>query len=118
MMEAIKESGIFGLLLLINGIFLLGVIIYFLIKAFGKNTEEKKRDVNLVVYLGLLALAIGLLGTTTGFYNAAGAISQASEISISVIWEGVRSALSSLMLGLEFFTIALISWLLFSRRLK
>jgi uncharacterized membrane protein len=117
-MEMIKESGLFGWLLLINGIILIGAIIYFIIKAFGRNKNEKKHDINLIIYLGLLAFAIGMLGTTTGFYFAAGAISQASEISMSVIWAGVRSALSSLMLGLEFFTIALISWLLFRSRLK
>ena len=118
MMEAIKESGLFGWLLFINGITLIGAIIYFITKAFGKNKSEKRYDVNLIIYLGLLAFAIGLLGTTTGFYFAAGAISQASEISIPVVWSGVHSALSSLMLGLEFFTIALIAWLLFRNRLK
>ena len=117
-MEVIKESGLFGWLLLINGIVLIGAIIYFIIKAVGKNKNGKRYDVNLVIYLGLLAFAIGLLGTTTGFYFAAGAISRASEISMPVVWAGVRSALSSLMLGLEFFTIALISWLLFRSRLK
>jgi hypothetical protein len=118
MFDAIKESGLFGWLLIINGIFLLGSIIYFIIKAFGKTKSEKGYDVNLVIYLGLLAFAIGLLGTTTGFYFAAGAISHAQEISLSVVWAGVRSALSSLMLGLEFFTAALIAWLLFRSRLK
>ena len=118
MFEAIKESGLFGWLLLINGIVLLGAIIYFIIKSFGKTKNEKRYDVNLVIYLGLLAFAIGLLGTTTGFYFAAGAISHASEISMSVVWAGVRSALSSLMLGLEFFTVALIAWLLFRSRLR
>ena len=117
-MEVIKESGLFGWLLLINGIVLIGAIIYFIIKAVGKNKNGKRYDVNLVIYLGLLAFAIGLLGTTTGFYFAAGAISRASEISMSVVWAGVRSALSSLMLGLEFFTAALIAWLLFRSRLK
>jgi len=80
------------------------------------NVEKAKEYLNMVVRAGILAAAIGFVGTISGWYSAIEIIAAATEISPTVIMEGFNISLSSTILGFEIFIISGIVW--FVLRLK
>ena len=58
--------------------------------------------------IGIIALAVGVLGTLIGFYVAAADISKAGAIHPSIIWEGLRIAVITLIYGLEIYLVSLV----------
>jgi biopolymer transport protein ExbB/TolQ len=56
-------------------------------------------------------VVVGLLGTFTGIYLAAGVIEQAAAVSPAVIWSGIRVALTTTLFGLFVFCVASLMWL-------
>jgi biopolymer transport protein ExbB/TolQ len=67
--------------------------------------------VDAVLFWGAWVLVVGLLGTFTGIYLAAGAIERAPAINPAMIWGGVRVALTTTVSGFVVFAIAALLWL-------
>jgi biopolymer transport protein ExbB/TolQ len=67
--------------------------------------------VDAVLFWGVWVLVIGLLGTFTGIYQAAGAIERAPAINPAMIWGGVRVALTTTLAGFLVFAVAALLWL-------
>jgi biopolymer transport protein ExbB len=69
-----------------------------------------------LLWTGILSEAVGVLGTVTGMYNAASAISRAGDVSPGIVWQGIHIALSTTILGLIIFVFCTIIWLVFRSR--
>ncbi len=67
--------------------------------------------IDAVLFWGVWVVVVGLLGTFTGIYLAAGAIEQAAAVSPAVIWSGIRIALTTTLFGLLVFCVAALMWL-------
>ena len=67
--------------------------------------------IDAVLFWGVWVVVVGLLGTFTGIYLAAGVIEQAAAVSPAVIWSGIRVALTTTLFGLFVFCVASLMWL-------
>lgn len=66
--------------------------------------------IDAVLFWGGYAAVLGVLGTLMGMSQAASAISRASEIDPSIVWMGIRIALSTTIYGLLVLAVALLLW--------
>ena len=67
--------------------------------------------IDAVLFWGVWVVVVGLLGTFTGIYLAAGVIEQAAAVSPAVIWSGIRVALTTTLFGIFVFCVASLMWL-------
>jgi hypothetical protein len=63
-----------------------------------------------VVFWGGFALIAGILGTLVGFSQMARAVERFGEVSPSMLWGGVRVALTTTIAGCMTFVLALCAW--------
>lgn len=120
-MQFFMQGGPFMWLILLFMIIAIIFIAKSTVKIFGKGDYDKKiveNNLNTALWMGFLSSAIGLLGTATGFYHAAGAIGRATEISAFVIWGGIQVALTTLIFGLWIYIFTVIVVLLLKAKLK
>ncbi len=75
-----------------------------------KNSEINKKHLDLLLFLGSFALVFGIFGQILGFYQAAGAIQKAGEISPSLIWGGFRVSLIAPIMGFVVLLVSAIFW--------
>ncbi|MFC2135362.1 MotA/TolQ/ExbB proton channel family protein [Bacteroidota bacterium] len=120
-MQFFMQGGIFMWVIL----FFLLVDIFYIIKGaksiFSSGDTDKTaadNDLNIALWMGIISGVIGLLGTMLGFYYAAGAISNATDISVAIVWGGVRIALTSFIFGLWIFILTAIVVILLKAKLK
>jgi len=66
--------------------------------------------IDAIVFWGGYAVVLGVLGTLVGVSMAAQAISMAGEISTTLVWQGIRIALSTTIYGLLVFAVSLLVW--------
>ena len=75
-----------------------------------KNAEINKKHLDLIIFLGSFALIYGIFGQVLGFYEAAGAIQNAGEISPSLVWGGFKVSLIAPIMGFIVFLVSSIMW--------
>jgi hypothetical protein len=75
-----------------------------------KGSEINLKSVDVIIFAGSFALIYGMFGQVLGFYQAAGAIQQAQEISPSIIWGGFRVSLIAPIMGFVVLFISGIMW--------
>jgi biopolymer transport protein ExbB/TolQ len=66
---------------------------------------------NVILVWGALNAVLGVLGSAVGISLAAGAIENAASISPPLLMGGLKVALSTTVLGMLLFALALVSWL-------
>ncbi len=118
-MGLITDGGTFGWLLLILIILAVVFSIINAVRLWGKNELPKnvvEGGLMNLLWTGILSEAVGVLGTVTGIYNAASAISRAGDVSPRIVWQGIHIALSTTILGLIIFVFCTIIWLVFRSR--
>ena len=76
-----------------------------------RSVPPTRAGVNAILYWGVLAALVGVLGTMVGFSQVAGFIAGASQISPSLVWGGVKVALSTAIAGFTLLTLAGLIWL-------
>ncbi|WP_420438198.1 hypothetical protein [Candidatus Palauibacter sp.] len=64
-----------------------------------------------ILILGALAACLGVLGSLVGVWLAAEAISQAGEVSPSLLWSGIQVTLGSSIVGFLILGLASVAWL-------
>ena len=64
-----------------------------------------------VLVWGVLAAAVGVLGTVVGIAIAAQFIEQADAVRANLVWGGIRVALGSTIVGMLLLGFASIAWL-------
>jgi len=113
MMEFFKQGGFFMWPILVISI-VIGVLAVW---AFVRTRDLDGPDavvetgIDAVLFWGVWVVVVGLLGTFTGIYLAAGVIEQAAAVSPAVIWSGIRIALTTTLFGLLVFCVAALMWL-------
>jgi uncharacterized membrane protein YjfL (UPF0719 family) len=109
-MAFIKEGGMwFTLPILIMGIVNLVLFIYLVMEKANKKDAQRKR-IDLILFLGSFAFIMGIFGQVLGFYQAASAIQEASEIAPSLIWGGVKVSLIAPIMGFVVLLCSSIFW--------
>ncbi len=112
-MEFFKQGGFFMWPILLISI-VIGVLAVW---AFVRTRDLDGPDavvetgIDAVLFWGVWVVVVGLLGTFTGIYLAAGVIEQAAAVSPAVIWSGIRVALTTTLFGLFVFCVASLMWL-------
>lgn len=113
MMEFFRQGGLFMWPILVISI-VIGVLAVW---AFVRTRDLDGPDavvetgIDAVLFWGVWVVVVGLLGTFTGIYLAAGVIEQAAAVSPAVIWSGIRVALTTTLFGLFVFCVAALMWL-------
>jgi len=113
MMEFFKQGGFFMWPILFIPI-VIGVLAVW---AFVRTRDLDGPDavvetgIDAVLFWGVWVVVVGLLGTFTGIYLAAGVIEQAAAVSPAVIWSGIRVALTTTLFGIFVFCVASLMWL-------
>lgn len=118
-MELITKGGTFGWLLLILIILAVIFSVISAVRLWGNSNPPKnvvEGGLMNLLWTGILSEAVGVLGTVTGLYNAASAISRASDVSPMIVWSGIHVALSTTLLGIGIFVICTIIWMVFRTR--
>lgn len=69
-----------------------------------------EKGLHAILFWGIVALLVGVLGQHTGMYNALSVISRASELSPQVIAMGLAQAISTTIFGLLILIVAAIAW--------
>jgi hypothetical protein len=67
--------------------------------------------IDAILFWGVWAAVVGLLGTFFGIYQAAGAIEGAGAINPAIIWGGIKVALTTTVFGLLVFVVAALLWM-------
>lgn len=113
MSEFIRQGGFFMWPILVIAILIVGLAAW----AFLRMRRVEGPDVLLetgidaVLFWGVWVVVVGLLGTFGGIYQAAGAIEQAGTAPASLVWGGIKVALTTTLLGLLVFSLAALMWL-------
>jgi biopolymer transport protein ExbB/TolQ len=113
MVDFFQQGGFFMWPILIASI----VILWLTIRTWSRTRDLDGPDavvetgVDAVLFWGVWVLVVGLLGTFTGIYQAAGAIERAPAISPAMIWGGVRVALTTTVAGFLVLTVTALLWL-------
>jgi len=69
-----------------------------------------KAWIDTVLFWGGFALIAGVLGTFVGFILAAQSVAQAGGVEISLVWYGMKVALSSSAVGALILALAALAW--------
>ncbi len=113
MMEFFKQGGFFmwPILLIAIAIGVLAVWAFVRTRDLDGPDAVVETGIDAVLFWGVWVVVVGLLGTFTGIYLAAGVIEQAAAVSPAVIWSGIRVALTTTLFGLFVFCVASLMWL-------
>jgi len=74
--------------------------------------------VHAILFWGVIALVIGVLGQSTGLYNALTAISRASEISPHIVAQGIAQSFTTTLAGFMILLGSAIAWLVLVHRYR
>jgi hypothetical protein len=75
------------------------------------NTGQTKRQVGLVLHLGVFAFILGILAQTLGLFQAMNAIQHAGDISPALLAGGLRLSFITTIYGLLILTISFLAWM-------
>lgn len=84
----------------------------------GLTKIQLESGVNAILFWGGISAVIGLLGSFSGIFIAAGYLAKASDISPAIVWAGIQVALITTIFGLIIFIIAGILWFILRSRYK
>ncbi len=108
MTQLYLESGMYGNLLLLMLIASIIFVILTARKVFaGKNVGITiiKEDIETIFRVGILCAGTGFLGTIHGLYQAMDVISKSAAISPQIVFQGIKVALGTTVIGFIIFVI-------------
>jgi hypothetical protein len=108
MMDFIREGG-FMMHPIIAGTLLAGVSA---VKAAGalRRGRGGQSAADGVIFWGGFAMLLGVLGTIVGFSQIARVVERAGQVEPTLLWGGVRVALTTVIAGSLVFVLALFTW--------
>lgn len=118
MMELMYQGGYMMWVILAASLLILGLATWAGVrtaKLSGPNAVVETA-IDAVLFWGVWVVVIGLLGTFVGIYQAASALeliggAQAGPASASLIWGGIKVALTTTVFGLLVFSVAALLWM-------
>ncbi len=109
MIEFLREGGFMMWFVVAAFVFVIVTTVN-AIRAIRTSRAAARGTVDAVLFWGIFALLVGFLGTVVGVSQAARFIEQAPMISASMIWGGIRVALTTTIAGCVTFGVALCAW--------
>src|SRR5690606_21547170 len=102
MMELMREGGYMMWLILAHGLLILGLGAWAGVRTgrVARRNVVVETAIDAILFWGVWAAVIGLLGTFVGIYQAAGVLEQFGGASAELIWGGIRVALTTTVFGL------------------
>jgi len=79
---------------------------------------ELERGLHAILFWGIVAAVLGLLGSFTGIYNAMSVIVRASAISPRMVMLGFQESLTTTLFGLVLLLASSIAWFFLYRRFR
>ncbi len=112
MTDYIAAGGYMMYPLVVVGVLTLGLAAWsaYRLPAVSGPDPVLETGIDATLFWGGWALLLGLLGTFVGVYQAAGAIEAAGDVSASLVWGGIKVALTTTLFGLMIFTVAALLW--------
>ena len=85
----------------------------------GGNDEARlEKGLHAILFWGVISAVLGILGQTSGIYNALNAISAATEISPKICAMGFAESFTTTIYGLVVLIISAITWFILFNRFK
>ena len=112
-MELIRMSGPTGTIHVILAVVIAVIAVRRVMQLVGGSFvpgPEWDASVNGVLFWGVFAAVLGLLGQTVGIYTALTFIQQAADVSPIIMAEGFMVSFTSTLLGLLILTVASLVW--------
>lgn len=114
MMDLIYQGGYMMWVILAASLLILGLAIWAGVrtaKLSGPNAMVETA-IDAVLFWGVWVVVIGLLGTFVGIYQAASVLETVDgAASASLIWGGIKVALTTTVFGLLVFSVAALLWM-------
>ena len=109
----IQQMGKFGILLIVLSAVIAALAIKKTVDLFArKNLGRHQLESGLhgILFWGVIAGVLGVLGQISGIYNALHAIIRATEISPRVIFMGVAESFTTTLYGLTTLVLSAVIW--------
>ncbi|MGD2069120.1 MAG: MotA/TolQ/ExbB proton channel family protein [Gemmatimonadota bacterium] len=112
MIDFFRQGGPFMWPLLLVAVAVAVLAVRSVLRMRGPESQDVRLEtgIDAILFWGAWGVVLGLLGTLGGVYQAAGAISRAADISVPVVWGGIRVALTTTIFGLLVFAVAAVVW--------
>lgn len=112
MTDFIADGGFFMYPLLLIAVVIAVLAVWSAMRVPGADGPDPvlETGIDATLFWGGWAVLLGLLGTFGGIYQAAGAIERAGEVSASLVWGGIKVALTTTLFGLTIFIVAALLW--------
>ena len=78
------------------------------------NVDRKKKNLQLLLILGSMNAALGMLGQIMGIWYALAAILETADISMEIVYQGLQASFGATFYGFITFFVAVIAWLIFT----
>jgi biopolymer transport protein ExbB/TolQ len=121
-MQFILEMGMFRIPLIILALVVVGLSIKkFIDLSKGKDLTPARgeRGLHAILFWGGISAVLGILGQTSGLYNALSAIGRAKQIDPTLVARGFAESFTTTLFGLTVFFFSGIIWfVLFSKYRK
>ncbi len=114
MFHILNQTGIFGLPLLLILLAVFYLTVKYSLKLWRSNSEAGV-DINIIVYLGIFGLVLGLFSCFLGIYEGT---KIAAQLRTEQLADGVGTALVSLLLGFAIFLFSACSWFILRLRVR
>ena len=121
MLIFIKQMGPFGYLMIIISIVIAALAIKKAADLFsGRERAEAdlERGLHAILFWGVIAAVLGILGQVTGIYNALNAIYRATEIDPRIIFMGFAESFTTTLYGLTTLLVSAIVWFILYTRYR
>lgn len=107
-----RQMGPFGWLMIVITIVNIVLIVRKAIGLAGgaRDRATLESGLDAILFWGIIAQVLGVLGQLTGIYNALHAIIRATEISPNVIMTGFRESFTTTLYGLWVCVLSAIAW--------
>jgi hypothetical protein len=77
-----------------------------------------ERGLHAILFWGAICAVLGILGQTSGIFNALGAIIKATEISPNIVARGFAESFTTTIFGLEVLVVSAIAWFILYTRYR
>jgi biopolymer transport protein ExbB/TolQ len=112
MTDAFLSGGIvmWPLLAVGVGILVLAARAAWLTREPDRPASDAETTVQAILFWGVMAVLLGVLGTVAGIVQMAQAVGLAGRVEAPLLWGGLGVALVTLLFGLLIFVVALVLW--------
>lgn len=108
-----RGGPLFMTLIILAGLFMAGIAVYFVIKMINGDQLPKSR-LKAIPIAGSLAFMLGILAQAIGLYQAMSAIQAAGDVSPALLAGGFQVSMIAPIFGIFIFIISLIVYLCIS----